>query len=287
MNNALITPAELKRLLESGDEKISLLDATYAIGMGGHAPHDIFLHMRIGQAQFFDIDAIADHDNPLPHMLPSPEQFAYEVGKLGVANDHLVVVYDQGGIAMAACRAWWMFRVFGHDNVRVLDGGLPAWSNRGFALEQGAPQETERQTFHAQFRPHLLSTYDQIRSAVEQQDAVILDARPAERFAGLTDEPRPGLSAGHMPGARSVPAGSLIDPRTRGMLPPAELRARLGPLNLNNDSPIITTCGSGVTACVTALALFNQGYENVAVYDGSWSEWARQELDSPIVKGIE
>ena len=287
MTSALISPAELHQLLETQTGKVALLDASYAIGAAGHAPDSVFANMRIDHAQFFDIDAIADPENPLPHMLPSDDDFAAAVGALGISNDHLVIAYDQSGIAMAAARAWWMFRVFGHDRVRVLDGGLPAWTAAGFDLTHGAPDTPEPQVFTATLRPELVTTYAQMKNVVTDKSAAILDARPPERFAGLSPEPRPGLQAGHMPGALSVPAGSLIDAHTRGMIAPSRVKSRLADLNLQPSAPIVTTCGSGVTACVVALALFDQNYENVSVYDGSWSEWGREELNSPIVKGIE
>ena len=288
MPSALITPQKLHELIEHSPEKVVILDASYAIGAAGLAPETVFQQARIGQAQFFDIDAVADQSNPLPHMLPTPEEFSDAAGNLGISNDHQVIVYDQSGIAMAACRAWWMFHVFGHENVRVLDGGLPAWQTAGLQLEHSPPAATPTaQKFVAEYRDELVTSYDQMRQLVEEGSAHILDARPPERFAGLSPEPRPGLSAGHMPGAISVPAGSLINPDTRGMQLPTTTLERFKSLNLDSDSPIVTTCGSGVTACVVALALFENGYDNISVYDGSWTEWGQQELSSPIVKGFE
>ena len=285
--NALISPEVLNELLSSQDNKVRVLDASYAIGAGGLSPETVFQRMRIKGAQFFDIDAVADQENPLPHMLPSADEFAASVSALGISNDHLVVVYDQSGIAMAACRAWWMFRAFGHNNVCVLDGGLPAWQKAGLGLETGQPAAPAREIFKATFRPELVRSYAEMKQLVDGGESTILDARPPERFAGLSPEPRPGLEAGHMPGARSLPAGSLIDPRTRGMIDDAPLSDRLDSLQLQPEAPIVTTCGSGVTACVISLALFRKGYVNTSVYDGSWTEWGQQELHSPIVKGFE
>lgn len=285
--SALISPAELHSLLQKPDAKVIVLDATYAIGANGLAPETVFQQMRIGLAQFFDIDAIADQTNPLPHMLPAPEDFAQAVGQLGVSNDHLVVTYDQSGIAMASARAWWMFRVFGHDNVRVLDGGLPAWVSAGLPLSTLSPLHPAPQNFASSFRPELVKSYDDMREILSAGAATILDARPAERYAGMAPEPRPGLDAGHIPGSHSVPAGSLTDPGSRRLLPAALTAPAFEELLMSKDSPVVATCGSGVTACVIALSLFDQGYKDVAVYDGSWSEWGLKELDSPIVKGFE
>lgn len=285
--NALISPAELDELLSSQGDKVRVLDASYAIGAGGLSPETVFQQMRIKSAQFFDIDAVADQQTHLPHMLPSADEFAAAVSALGISNDHLVVVYDQSGIAMAACRAWWMFRTFGHNNVCVLDGGMPAWQRAGLNFENGEPAMPAPAVFEAHFRPELVTSYADMKQFVEAGERIILDARPPERFAGLSPEPRAGLEAGHMPGARSLPAGSLIDPQTRGMIDAETLSQRLDSLHLPPETPIVTTCGSGVTACVISLALFKKGYVNTSVYDGSWTEWGQQELHSPIVKGFE
>lgn len=287
ITSGLISPNELNQLLSDKTPNIAVLDASYGMGAGGLSPETVFQQLRISDAQFFDIDAIADHNNPLPHMLPQPSEFAAAVGQLGISNDQLVVVYDQTGIAMAACRAWWMFRIFGHSNVCVLDGGLPAWQKAALPLTSGDPTSAPTKNFIASFKPELVASYEQMRTYIEKQSATVLDARPAERFAGLSDEPRPGVASGHMPGALSLPAGSVIDPGTRGMKGAEEIASQLDSRVSSPEKPIITTCGSGVTACVVALALFRKGYDNVAVYDGSWTEWAQEELSSPVIKGFE
>jgi thiosulfate/3-mercaptopyruvate sulfurtransferase len=281
--NPLISPSDLQLLIKSHPDRVALLDASYAVGANGLAPDTVFQQMRIGNAQYFDIDAVADQDTPLPHMLPQPSEFSAAIGQLGINNDHLVIVYDQTGIAMAAARAWWMFRVFGHDNVCVLDGGMPAWLASGLPFETGDPTPPQSKIFNASYRPQLVKTYEQMRTHVQNKDAVILDSRPPEHFAGLGG----GSGAGHMPGAFNLPAASLIDRRTRGMMSDTELQNALQKYPLHSNSALITTCGSGVTACVTALALFYQGYENISVYDGSWTEWSLQELSSPVIKGFE
>lgn len=284
---ALVSPAELAALIKEQPDRIRILDASYSIGVGGLAPDVVFSQMRIGAAQFFDIDAVADHSNPLPHMLPNAHDFAAAVSAMGIGNDHLVVVYDQTGIVMSACRAWWMFRVFGHDRVCVLDGGVPSWHEAGLPFATGEPESPSRQNFTATYRPELVAGYEDMKSFVEDRTAMILDARPPERFAGIAPEPRPGMKAGHMPGSRNLPAGALIEPRTRALLEAESVTAHIDSLEIQPNTPVITTCGSGVTACVVALALFKNGYVNTRVYDGSWSEWGQQEFDSQVIKGFE
>lgn len=273
---ALISPMQLSILLAEHPEKIRILDASYGIGVRGMSPEAVFPQMRIGSAQYFDIDAVADQQAPLPHTLPSPEDFADAVGKLGISHEHLVVIYDQTGIVNAACRAWWMFRVFGHDLVCVLDGGVPAWHAAGLPFATGTPEEPVPQNFSANYRPERAASYQEMRGLIGDSRTVIVDTRPPERFEG-----------GHMPGARNLPTAALIDPHTRGLLEKTALSEQLDSLGIPKETPVVTSCNSGVTACVTALALLVNGYENIKVYDGSWSEWRQQEFDSPVVKGFE
>lgn len=284
-NKALISAHDLKRLLQDHPQEIALLDASYGVGANGLSPDTVFQQLRISKAQAFDIDVIADQNNPLPHMLPQPSEFETAVGQLGISNHKLVVIYDQTGIAMAASRAWWMFRVFGHDNVCVLDGGLPAWHAAGLPFETEAPTPPLPATFSAYYRPHLVKLYDQMLDHVQQGDATILDSRPPEYFAGMGGSGGP--ASGHMPGALNLPATALIDRQTRGLISSKELQAIALKHPIHFDSPVIATCGSGVTACVSALAFFQIGYENLAVYDGSWTEWSLPELSSPVIKGFE
>lgn len=205
----------------------------------------------IGNAVTFDIDDIADPDSPMPHMLPPAKIFADKVGAMGIGNDDFVIAYDQSGLVMAASRAWWMFRVFGHDNVAVLDGGLMDWMRRNYPVE--AKQTPQPKTFKADFRPALVVDYDQMKSLSASGAVRIFDARPPERFID------------HIPNSDNIPALSLMGP-DRHLQPTG--------LQLPPDSQIITTCGSGVTACAVALALFREGHKNVPVYDGSWTEWS-------------
>lgn len=271
---ALITAAELLHEIQNNPDTIRIVDATYGTGFGGHDPYSAYQLGRIGDAVYFDIDDVADANNPLPHMAPSPEQFAAQVGAMGISNAHKVVVYDQTGIIMAACRVWWMFRLFGHQNVVVLDGGLPAWMAEGYPLTAGMPLMHPHQTYVPAYQRNLYATMADVEAVVETQSALIIDARPNQRFLAQAPEPRPNMASGHIPTSHNVPAMALVDRATGKMLPPDRLAELFGPLSLRPDSRVVTTCGSGVTACVDALALDLLGISDVAVYDGSWSEWS-------------
>lgn len=260
MTSALISAEELHGLL--GRPDLRVLDASY------NQPD--FPHGVPGAVDF-DIDDIADPQAPLAHTIPSAELFAEKVGKLGVGNDDTVVVYDRAGLYMAASRAWWMFRLFGHDRVRVLNGGLPAWVAAGYPVKEKSPSPSGgRGAFAASFRPHLVKYKNDIRDNIGRQDFTVLDARDARRYAGEVPEPKPGLATGHIPLSLSVPFMTLIDPATGKMKPPGDLG---GLLQVDRDKPIAVSCGSGVTACVVALALFETGTRDAAIYDGSWTEW--------------
>lgn len=258
---ALIGAAELHALLQSGAPGLRLVDASYNL-----PPADA----RIANAVDFDIDAVADPDAPLAHTLPSDALFGAAVGAMGISNDDRVVVYDRSGMAMAACRAWWMFRVFGHDKVQVLDGGLPAWLNAGYPAAARTAEKPEPAEFHAAFRPELFKAQSDILRNIEQGDFTLIDARDAGRYAGATAEPRPGIESGHVPGSLNVPYATLIDTATGKMKPLDALQQAFA--NIDAEKPVACTCGSGVTACVVALALHETGRE-AAIYDGSWTEW--------------
>lgn len=276
MTAPLISTAELAaRLGESG---LRILDASWHLDR--RDARAAFREGHIPGATFFDIDDIADPASTLPHMLPSAELFAAKVGALGVSNADAIVVYDHQAIVSAA-RAWWMFRVMGHDKVRVLDGGLGKWLEEGRPIESG-DQRPRSATFVAQFRPALVRRAEAVRDALTQ-DVQVIDARPAARFRGEAPEPRPGLRAGHMPGARNLPAPAMF--AADGTLRPADdLRALFVDAGIDPFAPSITSCGSGIAATDTALALATLGNWDVAVYDGSWTEWGGR-LDLPVVTG--
>ena len=228
-------------------------------------------------AVFFDIDAIADTSSPLPHMLPAARTFAERVGVLGIGARDLVVAYDTRGVVSAA-RVWWTFRAFGHDRVAVLDGGLPKWRAEGRPVESGAPAPKPRR-FTARLRRGLVRDLAQMRANLRSRREQVLDARSAGRFAGTEPEPRAGLRGGHIPGSLNLPYERLH--RSDGTLLGPEALARLfEAAGLDLARPVVTSCGSGVTASVLALGLHLLGQEKVAVYDGSWTEWGGRK-DTP------
>lgn len=257
-----------------GDPKIKIIDATFKMPGILPLPKDDYLASHLPGAVFFDVDAVSDHSNPLPHMFPTAEQFGRDVGGLGIGNDDTVVLYDSGGW-VAAPRVWWMFLSFGHQNVRILNGGLKKWRAEGRKVESG--QVTSKPaTFKAAFDPSYTRNVGQMVANLESRAEQVLDARANDRYQGKVPEPRPGLRSGHIPGSLSVPYNQLFDASTGAMKPLEELRAVFVGTGVNLDAPIVTSCGSGVSALVLTLALYRLGVRGSALYDGSWSEWGMQ-----------
>lgn len=240
--------------------------------------HEEYLEKHIPGAVLVDIEECCDTASGLPHMLPDAAKFEAMMGARGIANEHRVVVYDSQGVRTAP-RVWWMFRVFGHDNVVVLDGGLPKWEAEGRPLASGE-EKPAAATFKATFRPDLVRNVDQMIANQTSRSELVVDARPAGRFAGTADEPRPGIPSGHMPGSVSMPVELVVDAQTGCVLPADTVAANFEKIGVDVGKPVVTTCGSGVAACTTALGLFLLGQKDVPVYDGSWSEWgARRDTE--------
>jgi thiosulfate/3-mercaptopyruvate sulfurtransferase len=250
------------------DDDIAVVDASWYLPTAKRDAHGEYLAGHIPGAVFFDIDGIADKSTDLPHMLPAPAAFAAAVGALSVGDGMTIVVYDEAGL-FSAPRVWWEFTAMGAPDVRILDGGGAQWRAEGRPLDSGAARHAPK-TFTPAFRPELLRDFDGVRATLAAQGQ-IADARPAGRFAGREPEPRPGLRAGHMPGALSAPASDLV---VNGRLKPAEeLRPLFAAAGIDLDRPVVTSCGSGVTAATLLLALRQAGARDVSVYDGSWAEW--------------
>ncbi len=237
---------------------------------------------HIPGARFFDIDVMADPDTSLPHMVPTPGRFAKLMAALGVSNDTMCVFYDQKGLASAA-RGWWLMGLFGHDRAAVLDGGLPKWVKEGRATEAGEPPAPVPAAFLPAFRPLRLRGVGDVMANVASGAELVLDARAGNRFRAEVPEIRPGIRAGHIPGSANLPFNELLA-ADQTMLPPDLLRARLTAAGVDGSRPVVTSCGSGVTACILTLAMTRAGLPAGAVYDGSWTEWGGR-TDTPVETG--
>jgi len=265
-----------------GDPELRIVDSSWYLPAQKKNPKWEFDRARIPGARFFDIDQIANTESGLPHTLPAPELFAECVSALGIGNQHQVVAYDGLGIFSAA-RAWWMFRVFGHDKVAVLDGGIAKWRAESHPTEEGKPltPKLTEPPFIATYDDALYRSLEEMRANLESGVDQVADARSAGRFDGTEPEPREGMRSGHIPGAHNLPYGELVDAETGTLLDPAQLRKAFDQAGLALDRPIVTSCGSGVTAAILSLGLHLVGHESHALYDGSWSEWGGRD-DTPI-----
>jgi thiosulfate/3-mercaptopyruvate sulfurtransferase len=264
------------------DPKVRIIDASYKMPGVLPLPSDDYLKVHIPGAVFFDVAEIADPNDPLPHMYPDAKRFAHDVAALGISSSDTVVAYDSGAW-VAAPRAWWMFLSFGHSKVKVLDGGLQKWLREGRPTHSGkvAPKPGR---FEARLDPDFVRNKQQLLDNMTTHAEQLIDARPRPRFEGSVTEPWPGRRSGHIPGSRNVPYGELFDASTGAMKPLEDLRKSFMGAGVDLARPIVTTCGSGVSAAVLTLALYRLGVRGTALYDGSWAEWGLPE-GPPIATG--
>lgn len=277
---SLVTTEWLAAHLDQPD--LVILDGSFKLPGATPVAADDFAARHIPGARFFDIDKIADHETPLPHMLPSPDAFERYAADLGISNDSIVVVYDTPGL-MSAGRVWWTLRTFGHDKVAVLNGGLRKWQAEGWPVTDEIVPFTKG-VFQARFNPAAVRSKTQVLDNITSRAEQIIDARSAARFTADEKEARPGLRSGHIPGSLNLPFNALTNPETGELLDAASIAKAFEKAGLDLSEPVIASCGSGVTAAALAFGLHLTGKNDVAIYDGAWTEWG-QPGDTPVETG--
>lgn len=275
---ALVSTQWLEDHLSAPDVRV--VDASFFMPQQERDAREEFAECHIPGAVYFDINEICADGTDLPHMVPPEVKFSSKVRKMGLGDGARIVVYDSLGVATAACRVWWMFRLFGHEDVAVLDGGLPKWLREGRPTEDGEVNPMPRH-YSGRTNNFLLREVDQVAKNIGTRKEQVIDARSAGRFSGQEPEPRVCSRKGHIPGSVNVPFSELLDMKEMTFLPADAITAAFEKAGVDLGKPMTATCGSGVTACVLAFALFLLGHEDVPVYDGSWAEWAERD-DLPV-----
>jgi thiosulfate/3-mercaptopyruvate sulfurtransferase len=263
---------------------VRIIDATSYMPSQDKDGFEQYNKQHIPGAIYFDINDIADDSTTLPHMLPSPEKFSLKARKLGLSDGDKIVVYDANGGYLAAARVWWMFRLYGHSDVCLLDGGLPKWLAEDRTIEVITSTQTSRH-FTTRMNKSFVRSVEQMIANVDTKNEQVIDARSVGRFKGDEPEPRPSAKVGHIPGSLNLPFNTILNPNNHFTYCSAEvIKATISNAGIDLSKPITASCGSGVTACVLAFGLFLIGYETAAVYDGSWSEWGNHP-DTPVEQG--
>ena len=282
---AIVEPAWLSKHL--GDPNIVIIDASFHLPTANRDPKEEYVSSHIPGAVFFDINEIADQKVDLPHMLPNPNDFQLKVGELGISENTYVICYDTNGSVMAGMRAFWTFKVFGHKNIAVLNGGFNKWTKLGYPVSNEFPKTKLANYTCSQPNPALVTSIEEVKENVKKKNRQFVDARTAGRFCGTEPEPRPGLKGGHVPNSKNLAFQEMLQTDNYMELKSAnDLRILFMERGIDPSQPIISSCGSGVTAAVLYFSLFLIGYDTVSVYDGSWTEWGSQE-DTPVAKGPE